>query len=171
MARRKKRNTTGAQTLTATDTVTSSITGTANINVNAAPVATHFAVQGPEHVFAGSQFNLYVVALDASNHPVYTYTGTVHFTSSDANATLPADYTFVADDHGAHAFHVTLATAGAQTVTATDTTTSSINGTAHITVDPIPTATHFAVQAREHTLAGSPAPLTVVALDGVVVPG
>src|SRR5579864_800260 len=32
------------------------------------------------------------------------YTGTVHFTSSDAQAVLPADYTFVPSDAGSHQF-------------------------------------------------------------------
>ena len=51
------------------------------------------------------------------------YTGTVHFTSSDAQAGLPADYTFTAADAGSHTFTVTLKTAGTQSITATDTAT------------------------------------------------
>ena len=51
------------------------------------------------------------------------YTGTVHFTSSDAQAGLPANYTFTGGDAGTHVFSVTLKTAGTQSITATDTVT------------------------------------------------
>jgi hypothetical protein len=52
-----------------------------------------------------------------------SYAGTIHFTSSDAHAILPGDYTFTAADHGTHTFSATLKTAGAQFLIATDTTT------------------------------------------------
>jgi len=126
--------TNGPQSITATDTVTASITGTANTTVNAAPlVTTHFDVTAPATVNSGSSFNVTVTALDASNATVTTYTGTVHFTSSSAG-TLPADYTFVGGDNGSHTFSVTLTTSGIQTITATDTVTPSINGTATVNV-------------------------------------
>ena len=41
------------------------------------------------------------------------YTGTVHFTSSDAKAALPVNYTFAAADAGAHTFGAALKTATA----------------------------------------------------------
>src|SRR2546421_243001 len=53
----------------------------------------------------------------------------VHFTSTDSQAGLPADYTFVSGDNGVHSFSVTLKTAGAQSITATDKTTATITGT------------------------------------------
>ena len=64
------------------------------------------------------------------------YTGTVHFTSSDGSAVLPANYTFTAGDAGTHVFSVTLKTAGTQSITATDTVTGSITGTQNVTVNP-----------------------------------
>ena len=66
---------------------------------------------------------------DAFGNVATGYTGTVHFTSSDGAATLPADYTFTGGDNGVHTLSVTLKTAGSQTVTATDTVTGSITGT------------------------------------------
>lgn len=51
-----------------------------------------------------------------------SYRGTVHFTSSDPTAVLPADYTFTAADNGTKTFNVTLKTAGRQTITMTDVT-------------------------------------------------
>jgi hypothetical protein len=93
--------------------------------------ATHLLVVAPRHIAAGVPTRLTVVALDASNHVVSGYTGTVHFTSTDGSATLPADYTFTAADHGSHTFSVTFGSDGAQTVTATDTADASITGSAN----------------------------------------
>ena len=51
------------------------------------------------------------------NTKVGSPNGSVGFTSSDGQATLPPPYTFAAADAGAHAFSgLTLRTAGAQTV-------------------------------------------------------
>ena len=157
---------TGAQTVTATDTITPAITGTANVTVDAAPqVATHFSVTAPANVTAGVAFNVTVTALDASNATVTGYTGTVHFTSSSAG-TLPADYTFVSGDNGTHVFSVTLTSTGAQTITATDTVNASINGTANVNVDAAPqVATHFSVTAPANVTAGVAFNVTVTALD------
>jgi hypothetical protein len=77
-----------------------------------------------------------VVALDASNNIVTGYTGTVHFTSSDSGAHLPADYTFKSSDDGSHVFWVTFEMAGEDTLTATDTMTSSITGSVNERVLP-----------------------------------
>src|SRR6202042_37466 len=57
-----------------------------------------------------------------------SYTGTVHFTSSDPKAALPANFTFTTADDGQYTFTATLETAGAQSITATDTASSSITG-------------------------------------------
>src|SRR5206468_308419 len=74
----------------------------------------------------GTAFSFTVTALDASNNTATTYAGMVHFTSTDASATLPADSTLT---NGAGTFNATLRTAGSRTITATDTVTSSITGT------------------------------------------
>jgi hypothetical protein len=55
--------------------------------------------------------------------------GTVKFTSSDSSASLPVNYTFKTSDHGVHTFSAAFNTVGAQSLTATDTATSSITGT------------------------------------------
>ena len=61
-----------------------------------------------------------VVALDAKNHIVTNYAGTVHLTSSDPSAILPADYVFQAGDRGSHVFAVTFESKGRQSLVATD---------------------------------------------------
>src|SRR5207244_1832539 len=65
-------------------------------------------------------------AKDAFGNTAAGYAGTVHFTSSDAQAVLPADSTLT---KGVGTFSATLKTAGTQSITATDTVTSSITGT------------------------------------------
>jgi hypothetical protein len=59
--------------------------------------------------------------LDANNNVVTGYNGTVHFSSSDQQASLPPDYTFTDADNGSHTFDaVALGTQGFQSVTASD---------------------------------------------------
>ena len=120
--------TAGNQTITGTDTVTSSITGTSGA-VNVSPASSgplHLAVVAPGTANPGTAFNITVTAQDQFNNTVTTYAGTVHFTSTDAAAILPANSTLT---NGTGTFSVTLNTGGNQTVTATDTVTSSITGT------------------------------------------
>ena len=125
--------TAGSQTVTATDTVTSSITGSATVAVSPAAAST-LVVTAPASATAGAPFSVTVTAKDpygnTANGSTTGYLGTVHFTSSDGQAGLPANYTFTAGDAGVHTFTngVTLNTTGSQTVTATDTVTSSITG-------------------------------------------
>jgi hypothetical protein len=52
--------------------------------------ATHFSVTAPATATTGTAFQITVTALDASNNTVTTYSGTVHFTSTDGQAVLPA---------------------------------------------------------------------------------
>jgi hypothetical protein len=136
-------NTAGSESIIATDTITTSITGQTSVNVTTAGAVTHFGLITLGPALVGFPAPVEVVALDSHNNIVAGYTGTVHFTSSDANATLPSDYTFVAGDHGEHLFEVTFAMSGRQTVTATDTTSSSITGTLREFVfSQIPTKGH-----------------------------
>jgi hypothetical protein len=97
--------------------------------------ATHFTVKAPASATAGKSFTITVTALTAGNQLDAVYTGTVHFTSSDGSAVLPADYTFKLTDAGSHKFKVTLNATGSQTITATDKNTSSITGHATVTVN------------------------------------
>ena len=102
-------------------------------------VATHYNVSAPATSTVGAAFNFTVMALDQFNNTATGYTGTVHFTSSDASATLPADSTL---SNGAGTFSATLKTAGNQTITAKDTSPASVAGTSGaISVGNAPTAT------------------------------
>ena len=123
----------GPVTLAATDGTfsTSSAGGTgATLTVGSSATASALAVSGfPSPTPAGVPGNVTVTALDPYGNTATGYRGTIEFTSSDSVAVLPANYTFVAGDNGAHIFivAVTLKTPGTQSITATDTGT--ITGT------------------------------------------
>ncbi len=127
----------GVQTITVTDTVSGSITGTGTFDVDPAAHSS-FNVSIPATMGAGTPTDVLVEATDAYFNTITDYTGTIHFTSSDGTATLPSNYTFVSGDLGVHTFSggVTLHTFGPQSVTATDTVTGSITGTGNTTVGP-----------------------------------
>jgi len=124
-------NTAGSQTITATDTVTSSITGTSNTITVTSTAATHFAISAPASATPGVAFNFTITALNLSNGTATGYSGTVHFTSTDGSAILPADSTLT---NGVGTFNSTLNKAGSQTIIARDTVTSSITGTSNLIV-------------------------------------
>jgi uncharacterized membrane protein len=149
----------GTQTITATDAA--SITGTSN-SITVSDVATHFSVAVPTNATTGISFSFTVTALDASNNTVTTYSGTVHFTSSDAQASMLANSTLT---NGAGTFSVTLNTLGVQTITATDIMTASITGTSSSITVGTPTPTHFSVNAPGGASPGSAFNFTVSALD------
>jgi hypothetical protein len=146
--------TAGTQSVTATDATTGTVTASeTGITVTPA-VASHFAVSARPSSTAGSPFSVTVTALDPYNNTATDYADTVHFTSSDGQAGLPNDYTFTAGDAGVHTFTsaVALKTAGMQTVTATDKSGSSINGSSLVSVSP--------AAASTMTVSGFPSPVT-----------
>jgi hypothetical protein len=155
--------------LTATDTVTATITGTQQpIAVNPAGAVSLTAAGFPSPQTAGIGAILSVTAFDAFGNTATGYGGTIHFTSNDAAASLPANYTFVATDNGARTFVATLKTAtNTASLTATDIVTASITGTQ----SPIAVVTGGAVS---FSVSGFPTPqtagvsgsFTVKALDG-----
>ena len=161
--------TAGSRTVTATDTVTGTITGTsASITVNPAGVATLALSGTPASLGAGSTGSVTVTAKDAYANTATGYAGTVTFGSTDVAAALPANYTFTGGDAGVHVFSnaYTLKTAGSRTVTATDTVTATINGTsAGITVTPAAAATLVLSGTLAAVTAGSAGSVTVTAKD------
>ena len=99
---------------------------TATVTLASGGGATSLTVSGvPSPIKAGVAGSVTVTARDAYGNTVTGYTGTVHFTSSDPSAVLPADATL---SSGVGTFNVTFATPGTQSVTATDTGNASISG-------------------------------------------
>ena len=129
--------------------------------------ASHLDVTAsPSTIVAGSPVTITVRALDPYNNPVPGYRGTITFTTSDPQvAFLPPDYTFTAADNGVHTFvGFSLFTAGLQTVTATDTATPIITGSAGVNV-VAGAAVAFQIVAPPSVASGTPFDITVLAVD------
>jgi ELWxxDGT repeat protein len=166
--------TAGSQSITSRDSVVPGGAGTqSGISVSAA-AASRFTVAGfPLPVTAGVAGNVSVIALDPYGNRATGYAGTVHFTSSDAKAVLPGNYTFTAADAGTHAFSATLKTAGYQSLTATDAANAAITGTlGSILVNPA-AASRLLLSAPASVVAGAKFSMTVTVVDayGNVVTG
>ena len=152
------------RTITATDTVTGTITGTqSGIQINPAGAATLSVSGFPSPQTAGVAANVTVTALDAYGNTATGYVGTVTFSSNDAQAVLPINYTFTGPDAGTRVFSVELRTAGSgRTITATDTVTGTITGTqSGIVINPAATSVF--------TVAGFPSPQTAGVAGNVTV--
>jgi hypothetical protein len=101
-----------------------------------------FQVSGfPSPTTAGQAHPFTVTALDNNFNPLPGYTGTVHFTSSDPQAVLPADYTFTAADHGTHTFSATLKTAVGQAISVSDAAAGLTGAESGIAVRPAAVST------------------------------
>lgn len=154
--------TAGNQTVTATDTGNNTINGTTGTVTVAAAAASKFIVSATSTATAGNSIAVSVTAQDPYNNTVLNYGGTIHFTSTDALAILPANSTLT---NGTGTFFLTLRTAGNQTVTATDTVNGSVTGiTGPVTVSPA-AVSKYAVAAPASAVAGTPFTFTVTAQD------
>ena len=104
-------DTSGTQSITATDTGTSSITGAeTGIAVQAAAAKTFTVTGFPTSDTAGTAGTMTVTAYDAYGNVATGYTGTVALHQHRLHAVLPANYTFSAADAGKHSFSITLET-------------------------------------------------------------
>jgi hypothetical protein len=158
--------TVGTQTITATDSVTSSVTGASNgiaVSVNASG-ATHFHVSAPTAISPNQAFVFTVTAQDQFNNTATSYNGIVNFTTSDNQASIPSNATL---SSGVGYFAAILRTAGNQTIAATDAVAASITGISNnIVVSGTGTAaTHFAVSIPSATTAGDAFVVVVTAED------
>jgi hypothetical protein len=116
----------------------------------------------PSPTTAGVAHTFTVTAVDPFGNTAPSYSGTVGLRSSDPQAVLPADSTLT---DGIEVLSAQLRTPGPETITATDTGTSSINGTSStITVDPA-AAILFIVDAPAGATAGSSISVTMNAED------
>ena len=143
------------------------------------PLSIHFVVTATSSTDAGYSMDVAVAAVDGSNVLVPGYSGVIRLTSSDGAALLPAISTV---SNGSGTFVVTLKTAGAQTITATDTAISSITGTsAPVTVSGVVAPTIGEAPVAGSANLGANAAFWVVAsgtrlqyqwyFNGVPIPG
>ena len=160
-------DTAGTQSITATDSVTSSITGSeSGIAVQAAAAKTLALTGFPTSDTAGTAATMTITALDAYGNAATGYTGTVLLSSTDPHAVLPSIATFTAGDAGKLSFAITLDTSGTQSMTATDTATPSITGSASgIAVQAAAAKTLELTGFPASETAGTAGTVTVTAYD------
>ena len=160
--------TTGSQSVTATDTVIARLLALRAALRLILLVLTTFDISVPGTVTAGSTFgSITVTAYDAYNDVKTDYVGSIYFTSSDSAATLPynssSKYLFVSSDDGVHTFSgFTLQTAPSQTITVTDGSLSKQSTS--ITVNA-GTLDHFIFNSVANQIAGSAFNIKVTAMD------
>src|SRR5262249_62041095 len=107
-------DTAGTESIQVSDS-TDGIDGGTSLTVQPG-VATALFSQSVQPVDAYHSFPVTVRAADLFGNTVTAYKGTVHFTSPDVAAVLPADYTFTSADQGVHTFSVTLGSLGADSI-------------------------------------------------------
>jgi hypothetical protein len=139
---------------------------------SAQPHIDHFVVSGVDDLpVVGQQTSVTVTAYDQYNRPydgTYgNYTGTVHFSSNrSSSVTLPADYHFIAGDHGAKKFtNMVFNAAGWFTVTVNDITNTTATGS-YTDIMAIPTPqviNHFTISMSSSIVAFSRTDVTVTA--------
>jgi uncharacterized repeat protein (TIGR01451 family) len=112
---------------------------------------------GPSLPFNGTL----TIQSSVSPFALSAYRGTVHFTSSDPQAVLPADYTFVQADAGSHQFSFTLTTLGDQTITITDTRSGGFVGTATVNVNNTPDVAIFKAHTGNFAVGQTGATYTI----------
>jgi uncharacterized protein (TIGR03437 family) len=129
----------------------------------------HFKVITSANAFVGEPTSVTVQAVDSTGYPISGYSGTLHLSSTDPLATLPASVKIGADPV---TFTVTLHTAGPQNISAADAEYSSITG-ASLAIQATPPVTRFSITAPSQAYGGQSIPLTITALDqfGNVAPG
>jgi hypothetical protein len=153
--------TAGTQSLTASDASAGVSASEDGIAVSPAAAKTLTVSGFPSPVTAGQAGTFTVTAVDPYGNTATGYTGTVHFTSSDTKASLPANYTFQASDAGVHTFSATLKTAGTQSITVQDTATGISQSQTGIVVNP--------AAASSFTMRGFPSPVTAGVAGGFTV--
>jgi hypothetical protein len=119
---------------------------TASFNSLAPPphIEVHYAT-----TTSGAPVVFTVASRTANGAPVASYRGTIHFSSSDPQAILPADYTFTAADAGQHTFAGVLFHVGTDTITITDNSPTPFSDTLSVLVNP-----------RSFTVTGIPSEVT-----------
>jgi hypothetical protein len=160
--------TAGAQTIMVRDTVDAPFRGSVIVGVVPGPANNFVLSDVLPSLAAGQPSYVTVTARDSFGNTAIGYRGTVHFTSSDAAASLPSDYTFTRDDGGRHSWDhgITLRTTGSQLIAVTDTVDGTIIAPpSSITVTPEVASTFQIVFSTSFPIAGARNPITVTAKD------
>src|SRR6266478_1181670 len=114
---------------------------------------------------AGEQFAVTVSAIDATGSAAVGFQGTVHLTSSDPAAVLPADFGFTPAEPAVKQVAVTLQTAGVGTLSAVDTTGAVAPGAASLNVKHGVATNCVIAQASPTSVAGNVMAIMVIVRD------
>src|SRR5262249_19106932 len=117
---------------------------------------------------AGAGVQVTLRAVDANGATNTSYTGTVHFSSSDGQAVLPGNFTFTTGagmDNGVHTFTIPLASIGTQSITAYDTAQNKLVNSVFVTVPPGATSALSVTGFPGLLLKGATGTFTVTAKD------
>jgi hypothetical protein len=116
-------------TITGMDTTNGSVAGSTSLTVTPAAASSLVVAGYPSPTVKGVAHDFTVTALDPYGNVATGYRGTVHFSSDERLATLPADYSFAAADAGTHTFRAAFNRLGTFSLTATDRLAPDITGT------------------------------------------
>lgn len=128
------------------------------------PAAATLTLSLTSPLTAGTPASVTLIARDTNGNVAASYRGTVNFTSSDPQAVLPENYSFVLEDYGSHTFTnaVVMKTAGTQSFTAEDTTNQLLTITqGGILVLPGPASSLSVSGIPTSIAAGTPANLAI----------
>ena len=145
-----------------TVTVSSPLMTSLSRSVTVTPAITRLSADAPTASTAGDPFNVTVTAFDSLGNVGTGYASTIHFSTADVQAGLPADYTFTAADAGVHTFSVTLKTAGQRWLNVSEVG-RSLDGGAFVSVSPAAVST--LALAGPGGAIGIARPVTVVGRD------
>jgi hypothetical protein len=145
--------------------LTTGVNSSATIIVTPLAPATLSVTSLPNPYTAGTTA-VAVTVVDIYGNRASGYTGTIHFSSSDAQASLPADYTFTVGDGGTHSFPITLRTPGTQSFGVADTVNAAFSSTqSGIVVIPGPASVFTITGLPSGTTAGVVQTFVVTAFD------
>lgn len=119
-----------------TQTLQASFLGTTSNNDLVGAVSRLEISDLPAQAAANETVSFVVNAVDVNGNLVSNYTGTVYFSTTDSEATIPQKYTFTSEDLGSHEFELAIRfqTKGTQTITITDLDDAAVLGNANIIV-------------------------------------
>jgi hypothetical protein len=124
--------------------------------------ATSLQVSAPSNATAGIDSTVTVTAKDSLGATVTGFSDSVHFSSSDAQAILPADVALTA---GTGTFTLLWRTSGFQAVQAMDVQSPSVFGISSTVVVSPAAADHLVLSGPNAATVGTPESLTVSAED------
>jgi len=150
--------TAGSWTVSASDGSSSGTSGAIAVSPASTSV---LAVSAPATATAGTPLSVTVTAQDAYGNTTPAYTGTVNLTSTDPQAAALGSHTFAGADAGTYVFGATLKTAGSQTVSASDGTSTGSSGPVAVSPGAVSTSASTVTGAPASVVADGSTPVTV----------